>query len=539
MQTYLAIIDKIILENGWYNFVFFAAIGIFIASMLLCLVIRARYRSKVVSLDAELTQERAIHAQERMQLSDDLNVAHEKIQQQEGDLTNQVSRIEQIESEKQAAQVGAARTAKLEGEIQQRNQYLLELLNTFEKDLELVTDGQMAVDVTDTDNLWQRHRAVMAELTNRLQTEERRCSELEQILQTGQTMLAEKEAVLEALRQSINDQVAHIAKTEQDFVVQLNNADTALLRLQTKYRVYKKYFGGLAWGRMQVFNELNLAVHRIHQLDVGLETKAVPVEAITPQDEPQIIEVLESTTVAQEVHSEIQHEELQFTSVPEKSNAANPFARFVSALKTDFGLSKQPSEKVEVGDEQAAEPQEVYVEPITQQDEPQIIEAVVLAEVIQPERAEIQNEEHLLTPVPEQSKAANPLLARFVKAVKTDFGLSKPRAPEKIEELETKQIDQDDIQPRAETLVAIEEVQVKPSVINTVLEKAENLPQGIKGQWLNFFKKQTHDEQPLPDESSIEEINTAIPEAADIAPNAKTVQDQLNGFYQKLKLFGR
>ncbi|MDP2904177.1 MAG: hypothetical protein Q8N96_13905 [Methylovulum sp.] len=533
MQAYLAIIEKAIVENGLYNFVFFAAVGIFIASMLLCLLIRARYRNKVANLDAELTTERVTHEQERVQLSDNLNAAHEKIQQQEEELTVQSNRIEQIERDKQAAQIGAARAAVLEGEIQQRNQYLLELLNTFEKELGLAAD---VPEASGPDGLWQRHRAVIAGLANRLQTEERRCSELEQILLTGQTVLAEKEAALEELRNIADEQVAHSAKTEQDFAARLSNTENTFSKLQKKHQVYKAYFGRLAWGRMQVFNDLNLAAHKIHQMETDSQTKEVPIEPITQLDSPQVTEVILPAEANQEVLPEIQDEGQSPIAAPEKTKPANPlFARVVNAVKTDFGLGKQSPEIIEVGDDGQAEPQEGPIEPMAQQDSPQLIEALVPAEDTQ--------EEQPIIGAPEKTKPANPLFARFVNAVKTDFGLGN-QSSEKIEagdgQAEPQQADQEYIKPLAETEAVIEEGQVsdtKHTTISKVLEKTERLPQDIKGQWLGLFKKQTHEisgnEQPLPDDRVVEAINPETPADDEIMPKARNIQVQLSRFFKR------
>jgi|GEM_PF-7001443 len=506
MQTYLVMFEKVIIENGLFSSVIFAGAGLFIISILLCFLIRARYRNRLVNLDTELKKECVNHEEDRRQLSDNLNAAHEKIQQQEEQLTTQSSRIELIENDKQAAEAVAERATILEG---QRNQYLLELLDKLEKECGLETDAQVASDAASEGALWQRHGTVITALTNRLHTEERRCAELEQILQHGQTMLAEKEAALEALRHTVNEQAGHIAKTEQDFVEQMKHAGVALSKLQAKYQSYNRYFGSLAFGRMQVFNDLNILAHKIHQLETDIKTEEAHVELITLQEN-------------QDEEQPVIEEQSIVASIPEKSKPSNPlFARFVNAVKTDFGLAQQASTQDEAGDEmesqhndQQAEPQQAGQEYITQLAEK---DAVIdeLTAGFEARKRHISRLEDTLEAEKQVPSAA----------VSSELEAGQVSGQERVAEEREEAFD------------------TKPTAIGKAAEKAAQFPQGLKDQWLGLFKKQTHDtgenERPSPDQP-IEQIDPLQASTDDEAtPKAGNIPGQLKDLYQKMTSFTR
>ncbi|MDO9105181.1 MAG: hypothetical protein Q7U57_09500 [Methylovulum sp.] len=469
MQTYLTII-----ENNLGGSVIFAAVGVFIASMLLCLLISARYRNKLAKADIALKNERVAYEQERMQSSDGLNAAHEKIQQQEAALTAQADRIEQIEHEKQAAQAVAARVAILEEENRERNRQVLELLDTLEREWEL------DADTADAGDLWQRLHVVIAALGSRLHTEQRRCAEMEQILLAGQTMLAEKETALEELTSAVDGQVALLAEAEQAFDEQLNTAQLSLAKLQAKYLAYKRYFGRLAWGRMRVFNDLNIAAQRLHQLESSL-AGAHAVEPVIQQQENQYEEIHEVRFEAQpdEVREELQDvapEEPAEVPVPvDGVKPANRlFARFVNAVKTDFGIDKHNVAKDDASGED---------------EEP-------------------QSEDELAV----------------VSAALNDADVPVTALP--VSEL--------DVVDGQESLLA------KPSAISTAVEKAAHLPQELKSQLFSLFKKQalSHEgangsEQVLPESVKPDQE----PDNNEVLPKSELVPGQLKGLYRKMAAF--
>lgn len=594
MQTYLSII-----ENNLYYAVIFTATGVIIASIILCFLIRARYRSKVVNLSAALEKEQSADMQERTLLNDKLNRADETIKQLEEELNNKKAHIEQIENTIPAFQAQAEQATILEEEIKQRNDYLVELLDTFEKEFGLDAGDLAIFDSLQEETLWQRHSAVIAALINRLHAEEQSRAELEQTQRTWQMQLIEKEADLQELSKTLEDQRAHsaqieqhlaeqqamiqeqqnteatlqdlrktldgqhayIAQIEQNFAEQQNNeaalqdlrntieeqcahiaqieqnlaeqqtmmqeqqtsAEEDILKLQAKNRSYKAYIGKLESGRMKVFNDLNLAAQKIHQLEIALENKASVVEPITP------VEPIEQEPAVQ--HAEQPELEQPDIEIAEEIKQPKPlFARLIDSVKTDLNLDQQAAEK---DNEQTPAQNDVIEYPYEKKPHVNQIDLNVLAEK-EASIAQLQQE----------------LDARQNHISRLEYDLEVKNLLIQDSRHEVHAIPAAIVQKQAEDQARIAELEAKlsgsePTAVQKSIEKISHLPQDMKHQWLDPVTKQLHDlsenVQQMP-QHAIENIHQLwvnpakekIDEATEIA---KHIPEQLKEFYQKMTPF--
>ncbi len=177
------------------------------------------------------------------------------------------------------------------------------MLDTLAKEFTLEAAVYDSADAEQEDLLWQRHSLALAQLAQRLQTEEQHRKTLELAQQTAQTQLTEKGAALDELKQALDNQAAQIANLKQDFTeqnalmqTQLDNSQEELAKLQAKNRSNKATISKLETGRMQVFNDLNLALQKICQLEAVLANKATAVEPT--KQEPLVQQHAASESIA-------------------------------------------------------------------------------------------------------------------------------------------------------------------------------------------------------------------------------------------------
>lgn len=595
MQTYLSII-----ENNLCSAVFYAAAGIIIASVMLCILIRSRYRSKVVSLGAALEKEQTANEQERIQLSDNLRLADEKTKQLEEELNNKNARIEQIENAIPAFQAQAEQATILEEEIKQRNDYLVELLDTFEKEFGLDANDLAVFDSLQEETLWQRHSAVIGALINRLHAEEQSRAELEQTQRTWQMQLIEKESEAQGLNKTIEDQRAHIAQIEQhlaqqqamiqeqqnteatlqdlrktldgqhayiaqieqNFAEQQNNeaalqdlrntveeqcahiaqieqslaeqqeimqeqqaaAEENILKLQTKIRAYKAYIGKLELGRMKVFNDLNLAAQKIHQLEIALEN-------VPPVVEPAAsVEPLVEEAAVQQQEEAPEPLQPDIETAEEMKQSKPLLARIMDSVKADLSQDQQAAEK----EEEPASEQQVAVEHPREEKPPvSQIDLNLLAE-----------KEASIARLQKELEAQQNHISRL------EYDLEVKNLLIQDSRHEVRAIPAAVVQKQAEDQARIAELEAKLSgsestAVQKSIEKISHFPQDMKHQWLDPVTKQLHDlsenVQQIP-QHAIENISQLwvnpakekIDEATEIA---KHIPEQLKGLYQKMTPF--
>ncbi|MCF7986969.1 MAG: hypothetical protein K9L60_05310 [Methylovulum sp.] len=506
MENYLALIEQVAIENGLCGSILISAAGFVILSLLLSLLISIRSERRLKQLTKTLADERSNSEQERIQLSDNVNKAHEKIQEIE-----EASNIKTQQLEK---------TAALEQQLHQRNQQLHNLLTSLEQTLEL--DVETTTDVSE-DGWATRQQQLVDSLIKRLETEEQRCAELSLFLQTGQTMLAEKDIALEALRSSYEEQALQWVTQQQEFAAHLATSEASLAKLHTKYHAYRHYFGRMAWSRMQLCNELNQSNQARLQLETALKNKPAPIIAtpdpvvIVADDLPrQAPEPEISLPVVEEplavLASPVEPVELSLTEVtievtshvtPEEAPSSKPanalFAKLMNAVKSDFGLKKSTT-NIEV--------QETQVEVITEESSPAPISE---PEIIMPA---IESPLILDTP-PAEPKTSPNSFARF----KNVFATKKPEQNSQENEI---------IIPTEPEPIHIPEANVVLSYYNDE-NTLDKITAGLKTQWSGLFKKPVTEEP-----EAIAPIEEPSPSITETPQSPSNMSGQLKGLYQKI-----
>lgn len=391
MQVYIETIEKMLSEQGLYGYVVMTSAGILVVSLLLCVASWARFRDWRIRMESAFEQE-------RIQFSDNLNAAHQQIQQLETELANLADRIEQTERDKCEAQAGAERAVVLEQGIRQRNAQLHELLSAFAQDLGATAEPEARADASEqAEALWQQHEALVALFLNRLHNEESRRGELEQARLTDQALLQQKDLELTDLRATINAQSTALSLAEQDFTERLTQSESALANLHEKHQAYKKYADTLACGRMSAFDDLNVATQKIAQLETesaALQAKIIALETAEPQQskpepecpteetgEPSEPKAAVEVEAVVDVAPEPEQAAVIETAPEEPATGEEPvkstrplLAKFVKAFKTDFGLNKSANVEEPTPDAQpiddSAQPDETQPDQQAPQEEP-------------------------------------------------------------------------------------------------------------------------------------------------------------------------
>lgn len=502
MENYLALIEQVAIENGLCGSVLVTAAGLVVISLLLSLSISIRSERRFKQLTNVLANERNIHEQQRIQLSDEVNKAREQIQEIE-DASN--LKTQQLE-----------RAAVIEQQLQQRSQQLHELLTRLEQTLAL--DIETTADISE-EGLITRQQQLVDSLVKRLETEEQRCAELNLFLQTGQTMLAEKEAELETLRSTYEEQAQHLITQEHDFTTRLSASEASLSKLNSQYHAYRHYFGRLAWSRMQLCNELNQSKQIRAQLETALKNKPAPIIAapepvvIVADELPnQLPESEISLPVVEEpiaVHRVEPTELSPSEATPETPLEATPskpanalFTKLMSAVKSDFGL-KKTTDNIEAD--------EAETETMTQQPTPILISE---PEIITPPA---ETPIVLDTPPTEPETTSNPF-ARFKQVFATQKSAQN--------------------QPENESLIPTEPEPIHTPEATVVVSyyndsnTFDNVTAGLKTQWSSLFKKTVAAEPEVV--APIEEPSLS---STEIPQSASNRNNPLKGFYQKISSF--
>ena len=506
MENYLALIEQVAIENGLCGSILISAAGFVILSLLLSLLISIRSERRLKQLTKVLADERSNHEQDRIQLSDNVNKAHEKIQEIE-----EASNLKTLQLE---------RTAAIEQQLHQRNQQLHELLTSLEQTLDL--NVETTADVSE-DGLVTRQQQLVDNLVKRLETEEQRCAELNLFLQTGQAMLAEKDVALETLRSTCEEHAQQCVAQEQDFAARLATSAASLAKLNTKYHAYRHYFGRMAWSRMQLCNELNQSNQARLQLETALKNKPAPIIAapepvvIVADDLPrQAPEPEISLPVVEEplavLASPVEPVELSLTEVtiaatsnvtPEEAPSSKPanalLAKLMNAVKSDFGLKKSTTNI----EDQDAQSEAITEEPSpVPMSEPEIIMPAIESPLI------------LDTP-PAEPKTSPNSFARFKNVFATKKLEQNPQEHEIISPAES--------MPEPEPISAPEEaVAVSANVLDKVTA-------GLKNQWSGLFKKPVTEEPEV-----VAPIEEPSPSITDAPQSPSNMSGQLKGLYQKI-----
>ena len=385
METYLSIIEN----NLNHSAIYIVAVTIAI-SLLICLLAVMGSRRKALKQIAALEKAQAMHEQAQAQLSEDLQATQEQLQHLKNELAIKDSHITQLEQEKQAAQRQAERATILEEEISQHRHKLAEMLDTLAKDFTLEAAVYDSADAEQENLLWQRHDAALAQLGQRLQAEEQRRKTLELTQQAAQTQLTEKETSLQELRQALDAQIVQFANLKKDFTeqqtlmqAQLDGSEAELAKLQAKNRSNKAAISKLETGRMQVFNDLNLAAQKIRRLEMALTDKTNTIgpikqepiaeqhtvpDTIAPNPEPLGIQTDSPAGQAPEHDDPPVTAESPVADAPEPQHEAPPTGQATAEAAQRFnkllgviGLGKQQAAKADDEPVTAEAPQDTTV----------------------------------------------------------------------------------------------------------------------------------------------------------------------------------
>jgi|GEM_PF-1423425 len=345
MHSYFAIIQNAV--GGVVVPMYYVA-ALLIASFALCFLIRRRYRVKLDKLGNQIVQAQMAYEQ--------LNAKLEELQQSEEGLR------------------------QFKTQAEQTHQQVESFLETVIKEWAIAYDQEL---VTDNDGpIWQKQEYVVRQLINRLKEMQTNQQDWDEQLEVLNNTFAEQQAVqikmedmlanLQTKNQALK---AYSAKLETDrmkvfndlnlsaqkirqltFELQTeqykNNVEVA--KLNEQQREYKLQLEKLEWDRIKIFDDLNVALQKIRELEVVLQNKEEPVvETLIP--------VWASETA---VPTLFQEEDVMFPEVidPVLAVTIDPpgqsqplFAKLINSLKADFGLGKKLSlSMVKIGEHQDA-----------------------------------------------------------------------------------------------------------------------------------------------------------------------------------------
>lgn len=289
METYVAIFEEILASLGLS--VTHVTLGIIAFCVLTTLLAVLGSGRKAGKLATALAKARADHDLTRAQLTENAQTAQSQIQQLEAQLQLKNADLEQ---QKQALQSQTDRVQTLQQHINQRSQDLRLLLTSLEQDFALQPAETADINSLEEAALWQRHSAVIADLANSLRAAKQQLL----TLQAKSRSCKVHTDKLEVGRMQVFNDLNMATQKIRYLETSLNNK---LLEEQnkaaTKLHAYKADIDKLELDRMQVFNDLNLAVQKIRQLETTLKNKEQQIEAkkqepieqkkATPAPEPE------------------------------------------------------------------------------------------------------------------------------------------------------------------------------------------------------------------------------------------------------------
>ena len=142
-----------------------------------------------------------------------INTAQQQITQLQDEL--RVS-SECVETEKSKTEAEAQRALDLENHITQHKQQLAESAEVLTAHFDLDVPEKPAVEGFETTSLWQYHRAIIEQLTERLRAEQQITTELQQVNQAETAKLAVKEELITTLESRLGEQARQLAQLESD-----------------------------------------------------------------------------------------------------------------------------------------------------------------------------------------------------------------------------------------------------------------------------------------------------------------------------------
>ncbi|MGZ5052037.1 MAG: hypothetical protein ACXWF8_15525 [Methylobacter sp.] len=203
MQTYLPLIENMLAE--WYVFTLNNPVYAAALAIAVWLLTSTFYSIRISAL------KRRINAGEK-KATESLNSMQQQLQQSQEAL---VETVEQMEQAQRAAKDEAQKALAAEQLIYQRNQQIAGTIQMLATNLDLGERPQLATEDVKAEAVWQQHDKVVANLVERLRTEQRAKAELQQASQTATAKLAEKESLLKTLQTALDSQTGQLAKLEQ------------------------------------------------------------------------------------------------------------------------------------------------------------------------------------------------------------------------------------------------------------------------------------------------------------------------------------
>ncbi|MFZ2311904.1 MAG: hypothetical protein WAV82_04735 [Methylobacter sp.] len=237
METYLPLIKTQL--NEWYLFTLanplyaaaLAAVVWLLTAMLYSIRIASIKRGKAASEKAGIER---------------LNAVQQQLQHSQEELAATVEQMEKAQSAAQEAQSVAQdekqRAVALEQLIHQRNQQISGSIQMLATSFDLGERPLLAGEDIKADLLWQQHDKVIAQLIERLRTEQQAKSELQQTFQTEKAKAAEKETLVTALQTTLDNhtnqlsKLAQVLEEQKSILQQQSNAQQSLSNTLKNYQ---------------------------------------------------------------------------------------------------------------------------------------------------------------------------------------------------------------------------------------------------------------------------------------------------------------
>ena len=248
-----------------------------------------------------------------------------------------------------------------EAQSKQNSQKLREIIGTLAQDLALQYPEQPVIDSLEESALWDRQQLVLVELTHRLKNNEHQLLSLQRKNRSSKDYINKLEIARMSVFNNLNEASKKIHQLEKciDITHQNEcNANQTVEKLKVSNQVYKMEIDKLQLVRLSVFNDLNEAIKKINQLEVQLK-------AVTFSDQQD--SSAKTLTDVQEQNQILRLEIEQLTqSRVEMSNELNSAREKISQLEKDLKNTENKPTKI-VNDEITTENyQDVVAESLPQ-----------------------------------------------------------------------------------------------------------------------------------------------------------------------------
>lgn len=364
MQTYLPLIKAMLSE--WYLFTLNNPLYAAALATAVWLLTAILYSIRIASI------KRSNAAREKAGI-ENLTAVQQQLQHSQEALAESTLQMEKATS---AAQDEMQRALTLEQLIYQRNKQIAETIQTLATSFDLGERPLLATEDVKADLLWQQHAKVIAQLIDRLRTEQQAKIELQQTCQAETAKLAEKEVLLDALQTTLATHANQLSKLEQTLAEQqaiLQQQDNAQQVLSDTLKKYQPDVPA------EPGQETIKPVIQLEAKPAGLEPLITQPAPYTPamhvNEEPQVtdtrpfeatpIESVKTVEAAAPVPSDIKShpaiEESPYVSLDLEQQPVTPAKGSFGKIKNLFGkkqspVKTEPQWAVTKSDEKEAQP---------------------------------------------------------------------------------------------------------------------------------------------------------------------------------------